>query len=130
MTVYLCGGINALTDSECNDWRTEAKAILRCATLDPMRRDYRGKESESWREIVDGDLVDIAASDCILVNATRPSWGTSMEIVYAWRAQKMIVAFVGQAAVSPWLRFHCDSVVCSLSEACAVVATASSISTD
>ena len=39
MIVYLCGGINNLTDSECNDWRTKAKETLKHKTLDPMRRD-------------------------------------------------------------------------------------------
>jgi nucleoside 2-deoxyribosyltransferase len=106
MITYLCGGINGLNDSDCRDWREVAKALLKTETLDPMRRDYRGKEDDSVEDIVAGDLVDIAQSDFILVNATRPSWGTAMEIVYAFQQGKRITAFVGGAKVSPWLRYH------------------------
>ena len=49
-TVYLCGGINGLTDGECNDWRTMAKEQIKGHEfLDPMRRDYRGREAERCR---------------------------------------------------------------------------------
>lgn len=106
MITYLCGGINGLSDADCRDWREVAKELLQTETLDPMRRDYRGKEDESVNEIVRGDLDDIAASDFILVNATKPSWGTAMEMVYAVTAGKTVVAFTGDARVSPWLRYH------------------------
>jgi hypothetical protein len=45
-TIYLCGGINKLSDSEATDWREAAKARLsgRYTFLDPMRRDYRVRE--------------------------------------------------------------------------------------
>lgn len=119
MTVYLCGGINGLSDSECRDWREVAKELLKADTLDPMRRDYRGKEDESVNEIVRGDLDDIGASSYVLVNATRPSWGTAMEIVYAYQRRKPIVAFVGDGRVSPWLRYHCGLIVQTVEEAVA-----------
>jgi len=114
-TTYLCGGINGLNDSSCQDWRDEATSKLRTEVLNPMRRDYRGKEDLSIEEIVKGDLADIQASDYILVNATRPSWGTAMEIVYA--KDKPVVAFTEGASVSPWLRFHCWKIVKTLDEA-------------
>jgi hypothetical protein len=103
---YLCGGINGLGDADCRDWREVAKSLLKTETLDPMRRDYRGREAEAVREIVEGDLEDIAQSDYVLVNATRPSWGTAMEIVYAAQCGKTVVAFTGGAPISPWLRYH------------------------
>lgn len=105
-TTYLCGGINGLSDEACRDWREVAKELLHTETLDPMRRDYRGREDEAVDEIVAGDLEDIVASDFILVNATRPSWGTAMEIVYAAQRSKTIVAFTGGSRISPWLRYH------------------------
>jgi nucleoside 2-deoxyribosyltransferase len=114
---YLCGGINGLGDAECRDWREVAKASLITDTLDPMRRDYRGKEDESVEDIVFGDLADIEVSDCVLVNASRPSWGTAMEIVYAFQLGKSIVAFSGGGAVSPWLRYHCTRIVATIEEA-------------
>lgn len=117
MTTYLCGGINGLSDAECRDWREVAKELLKTGTRDPMRRDYRGKEDESVMEIIHGDLDDIRESTFVLVNATRPSWGTAMEIVYAHYMCRHIVAFVGDGRVSPWLRFHCH-IVGTVEQAC------------
>ena len=117
MITYLCGGINGLTDSQCVDWRAIAHKHLTTDTLDPMRRDYRGREGEFVTEIVQGDLEDIRLSAFILVNALRPSWGTAMEIVYAYKLAKNIVSFVGTGAVSPWLRFHCTHVETTLEDA-------------
>lgn len=121
-TVYLCGGINGLTDADCKDWREEAKAALLPAgftVLDPMRRDYRGKEAESVDAIVHGDLFDIQASQIILVNVARPSWGTAMEIVYARKDvfRKRVVGFNCPEEPSPWLVFHCDKLFPTLAEA-------------
>lgn len=115
-TVYLCGGINGLTDAQCNDWRAHAKQHLNAHTLDPMRRDYRGREAESVNEIVYGDIDDIHASDIVLVNAMRPSWGTAMEIVYAFKCGRRIVS-VAQEPISPWLRFHSTRIFPTLAEA-------------
>jgi len=117
-TTYLCGGINGLTDSEATDWRTEAKRLLKTDTLDPMRRDYRGKEDESVDEIGAGDLEDINNSDFLLVNATRPSFGTAMEIVYATLWDKTIYAVVAPGPISPWLRYHVNGTFTNLQEAC------------
>lgn len=119
MITYLCGGINGLTDSQCRDWREIAKEQLKTDTLDPMRRDYRGKEDESVSDIVRGDLDDIqVSSDCLLVNAEKPSWGTAMEIVYAHQIGLPIVAFVlPESRISPWLRYHCSEVFLSLNAA-------------
>lgn len=106
-------------DAECRDWREVAKELLEADTLDPMRRDYRGKENESVHEIVRGDLDDIRAADYVLVNGTRPSWGTAMEILYAYEMRKPITAFIGEARVSPWLRYHCGQIFKTVEEACA-----------
>ena len=121
MKTYLCGGINGLSDSDCRDWREVAKGLLKTETLDPMRRDYRGKEDEAVNEIVFGDLEDITQCGFLLVNATRPSWGTAMEIVYGAIGERYIVAFVGDSRVSPWLRFHCNEIVRTVEEAVAVI---------
>lgn len=50
MIIYLAGPINGCTDAQANDWRTEAKRIAAergHTCLDPMARDYRGRESEA-----------------------------------------------------------------------------------
>lgn len=122
MTTYLCGGINGLSDADCRDWREVAKAGLRTETLDPMRRDYRGREDESVSEIVIGDLSDINQSGIVLANATRASWGTAMEIFYAASKGISVVAFVEpNARVSPWLRYFSKHVCESLADAIEVV---------
>lgn len=109
--IYLCGGINGLSDSECVDWREVAKGLLGAPTLDPMRRDYRGSEDDNVTQIVINDIEDIRQSNALLVNATRPSWGTAMEIVYAHRHNRPVFAFVGDTPrVSPWLKYHSHSI--------------------
>ena len=121
MIVYLCGGINGLSDSECRDWREIAKSLLHAETRDPMRRDYRGIEDAHVTDIVVGDLADINDSDFVLMNATRPSWGTGMEAFYAASKGKKVVAWVGERGsirVSPWLRYFCVEIHESLTKAC------------
>jgi nucleoside 2-deoxyribosyltransferase len=118
-TTYLCGGINGLEDSACKDWRETAKRLLVTKTLDPMARDYRGVEDQNVREIVENDVLDIESSDFLLVNVSRPSWGTAMEIVYAHRSGKPCFGFVEgpNQRISPWLRYHCVSVSDSMGQA-------------
>ena len=118
-TVYLCGAINGCRDGECKDWREVAKETLRGRfnVLDPMRRDYRGIDDQSVKEIVNGDYADIAVADIVLAAADRPSWGTAMEIHHAFQAFKVVVVVCGAERVSPWLRFHSTILVRTLAEA-------------
>jgi nucleoside 2-deoxyribosyltransferase len=117
-TTYLCGGINGLSDADCRDWRESAKSLLQTDTLDPMRRDYRGREDESVNEIVHGDYADIDASDFVLANVIRPSWGTAMEIHYAFTRGIPVIGWSGDAArISPWLRYHCVALHSALGAA-------------
>lgn len=116
MKGYLAGAINGMSDTEANGWRTDAKILMpHIEWLDPMSRDYRGKEAENVEAIVQGDLADIAASDVILVYAVRPSWGTAMEVVYAHQMEKIIVVVCERP--SPWLRFHATHCLPSLGQA-------------
>jgi len=93
------------------DWRERAKRdIPEIEWVDPMARDYRGRESENVREIVESDIADIASCDIIFVWAERPSWGTAMEIVYARQAGKRIVTYCS-GRISPWLQYHSSVVV-------------------
>lgn len=114
-TIYLCGGILGLSNDDCNTWREQAMKALLPATycddrhfnfLDPMDRDYRGREAESVNQIVVLDKIDIRDSDIILVNASRPSWGTAMEVLYAYDQNKVIISFTDGSKRSPWLSYH------------------------
>lgn len=112
--VYLCGPINGCNDGEANDWRTWVKERLPKSTraIDPMVRDYRGRESESYREIVELDKRDIRMCDVVVVMYTRPSVGTSMEIFYAWTLGiPVVVINESESATSPWLVYHSTSTV-------------------
>jgi len=117
MKVYLCGPINGCTDEESKNWREAAKAILP-DTLDPMRRDYRGREDQYVAQIVEGDKADIDECDALLVNYDKPSVGTSMEILYAWEKKKKIITVARpETRISPWLRYHSTQIVNSFNEA-------------
>jgi len=116
-TVYLCGPINGCADNECIDWREVVKHRLH-DTIDPMRRDYRGREAEYYSEIVELDKADIAASGVVLVNYDKPSVGTSMEILWAWLHKiPVVVVCCEDASISPWLRYHASKIVHSFDEA-------------
>jgi hypothetical protein len=99
---------------------------------DPMVRDYRGREDECWRDIVELDKVDILNSEYFLANCWQVSWGTAMEIHLAWewgtRGQSVhggphtvILVIPEGVRISPWLRYHSDHICTSLSEAQALL---------
>jgi nucleoside 2-deoxyribosyltransferase len=110
-TIYLAGPINGCTDDEAMAWRLFARQEIGrdWTILDPMDRDYRGRERDNATAIVNGDKADIRASDVVLVNATRATWGTAMEVHYAYTRRKRIVAF-GAVNPSPWLTHHSDEL--------------------
>lgn len=115
--IYLCGPINGCTNSECSDWRESVKT-WGFKTLDPMRRDYRGKEQDCVKEIVELDKIDVVNSDIILVNYVKPSVGTSMEILYAFERGKLIIVVSDKnTTISPWVKYHSQFIVNSFKEA-------------
>ncbi|MFA6043390.1 MAG: nucleoside 2-deoxyribosyltransferase [Phycisphaerales bacterium] len=120
MKVYLCGPINGCTDAQCIDWREEAKKEFPDA-IDPMRRDYRGKEAAWVQDLVHQDKRDVAACDVVLAYCPFPSVGTSMEVLLGWQLGKTVVAVVPDTErVSPWLCYHAN-VVASLEDAFAFI---------
>lgn len=117
-SIYLCGPINGCTDEECKDWRELVKTIWPGTCIDPMRRDYRGREHESRDEIVELDKIDVAKADALLVSCEKPSWGTAMEILYAWQIGKpVVVVCPGEMVLSPWLAYHSHRVCHSYADA-------------
>ncbi len=124
MRVYLCGPINGCNDSEANDWRTYCKDELDRlghTTINPMRRDYRGQEHVAGinQTIVELDKIDVAACDVLLVNYTKPSVGTAMEILFAWQLGKRVavVAVDDHSSLSPWLTYHAHNTFYSFRSA-------------
>lgn len=120
MKVYLCGAINNTNDHDCIDWREDSKKKLnKHIILDPMDRDYRGKENigDIYKKIVENDKLDIDEVDVLLVNYIKPSVGTSMEILYAWERKKIIVIIANQDTISPWLKYHNTKIFNTIDEA-------------
>ena len=129
MNVYMAGPINACSDGEAGDWRTELKNRLyedprHCVSpsnginfIDPMARDFRGIEGSHTDGIVEGDLMDIQASDIVIANCWKPSAGTSMEIFYARHVLgKHVIVLHPEGSVSPWLKYHSNDVVHSIDD--------------
>jgi nucleoside 2-deoxyribosyltransferase len=121
--VYLAGPINGCSDEECVYWRERAKTMLpEHECIDPMRRDYRGTETNAYVRLVHQDKEDIDRCDVLLVHYTRPSVGTAMEILYAWERNKFVILVhtTGQP-LSPWLLYHKHSQFDTLEAAAAYI---------
>lgn len=118
IAVYLAGPINGTSDRDCREWREAAKSMLGSGFrfLDPMERDYRGVESLFAEELVAADKRAIEMADLVLVNATKPSWGTAMEVLFAYSIKTAVVAFA-QPPASPWLMVHATFLCPSLDDA-------------
>lgn len=120
--IYLCGPIMDSTNEESTDWRSRAKERLsgKFVVLDPMRRNFRDREIDSANEIVDFDLQDVRDADILLVNYSKASIGTSMEVFYASHdLGKFVIAFSPYTYqdMSPWMVKHCTKILPSLDEA-------------
>lgn len=120
--IYLCGPIMDCAVGESKDWRTRAKERLagRFILLDPMRRNFRDKELDSSNEIVEFDLQDIRDADLVLVNYSKASLGTAMEVFYASHdLGKFVIAFspFDFKDCSPWMARFCTKILPSLETA-------------
>ena len=121
--IYLCGPINGRSDEDCNGWRIKAKALLaEFDTLDPMRRDYRNIEMVAAHQIIQNDKDDIDSSEGVLVYFDSPSFGTAMEIFYAFQEGLKVVA-VNASGVShsPWVEVHTHAITTDLPEGCEIL---------
>lgn len=86
---YMAGPINNCTDEEAYGWRRDLKKLDMpgIVWVDPLDRDYRGREMLNSKDIVQNDLEAIRKSDVVLAylwKEDQPYFGTSMEIMYAW----------------------------------------------
>jgi nucleoside 2-deoxyribosyltransferase len=121
--VYLAGPIFGKNDAECTGWRMAAIAWLNIkgfVPVDPMVRDYRGREDFNAEDIVGWDKDDIESCGTVLANVNEPSWGTAMELMYAMSFGKRVVAFATHSKcrrISPWVRCHTHAIYESLQRA-------------
>ena len=120
--IYLCGPISDCEEDQAKDWRTRAKERLagRFILLDPMRRNFRDNEIDSANEIVEFDLQDIRDADLLLVNYSKASIGTAMEVFYAAHDQgKFVIAFspIPYKECSPWMVRFATKILPTLGDA-------------
>jgi len=118
MRVYLAGPPFA------EEYRRRAAALVLAAgweLVDPMRRDFRGRTEGNERELVGGDLADIASCDAVLASFTAPDEGTAMEAWYAHAAGKRVVAYTGGSPPHPWTIYVADAVCADLEDAVAAL---------
>lgn len=122
-TVYLSGPIMYETEHEARRWREDAKRLLKgkFRILDPMRRNFKDREVDSANEIVEFDLLDVRESDILLVNYSKASIGTSMEVFYAAHdLGKFVVCFspFSFQECSPWMIRYATKILPCLEDAC------------
>ncbi|MCX7818102.1 MAG: nucleoside 2-deoxyribosyltransferase [Kiritimatiellae bacterium] len=120
--IYLCGPIMDEVDGHARAWRERAFELLgrEFSLLDPMRRNFKDREVDSANEIVEFDLQDVRDADIILVNYSKPSIGTAMEVFYASHVlHKFVIAFspFPFKDCSPWMVKYCTKILPSLEEA-------------
>ena len=127
-TIYLSGPIMDENAGAAREWREAAKLLLgeRFKLLDPMRRKFKDRQVDSANEIVEFDLQDLRDADIILVNYSKPSIGTSMEVFYAAHdLGRFVVAFspFEYKDCSPWMARYCTKILGSLEEAAEYITT-------
>jgi nucleoside 2-deoxyribosyltransferase len=120
--VYLSGPIMDEHPEAAATWRERAKEALRdqFTLLDPMRRNFKDREVDSANEIVEFDLQDVRDADILLVNYSKTSIGTAMEVFYAAHdLGKFVVAFspFSFRDCSPWMVRYCTKILPSLDAA-------------
>lgn len=119
LRIYLAGPIFSTTDED-QKWRQYVKEEILAKgfeVIDPLElRDYRGLEEGKTVKIVEKDLKDLKKSDILLIYAPKPSWGTAMEVVYAYLQSKQIITVAPENEISPWLKYHTDILVSSFEE--------------
>lgn len=124
--IYLSGPIMDEHPELASTWRERAKEQLRehFVLLDPMRRNFKDREVDSANEIVEFDLQDVRDADIVLVNYSKTSIGTAMEVFYASHdLGKFVVAFspFSFKDSSPWMVKHCTKILSSLDDAIAYI---------
>jgi len=115
-TIYLCGPIMDELADGAREWRQTATARLsnQFTILDPMRRNFKDREVDSANEIVEFDLQDVREADILLVNYSKASIGTAMEVFYAAHdLGKFVVAFspFDFQNCNPWMVRFCTKIL-------------------
>ena len=123
MKIYLAGAIWGIEDPVT--WRRKLTAQLPegWETIDPTQIELfveNEDEDEKACEIVEVDLAAIRMSDAFLARIDRPSWGTAMEMFYAYNLRIPVIGWIphgeavsewgGKRITPPWVKAHSDIV--------------------
>jgi nucleoside 2-deoxyribosyltransferase len=124
--IYLSGPIMDEHPELAATWRERAKEGLRdhFTLLDPMRRNFKDREVDSANEMVVFDLQVVRDADILLVNYSKTSIGTAMEVFFAAHdLGKFVVAFSPFCFqdCSPWMVRYCTKILPSLDAAVAYI---------
>jgi nucleoside 2-deoxyribosyltransferase len=123
--VFISGPIIGMEKQQ--DYRetiTEIAAKLGFEVIDPWKRErviYNGTEECWWDKVptfnfVQRDLDDADRCDIMVVYLPILSAGACMEMFYAKRKGKHVIVVSEVKCLSPWIVFHSDLIIKSLSE--------------
>jgi len=112
-SIYLTGSniepIESMGQLPEPDWRALAMSRLQrygLKVVNPLQLTWSASDREEGIERRVRRALDlIDQCDALLANLLRPSYGTAMEMFYAYRRGK-VVTVVGQSPFSPWVLSH------------------------
>ena len=121
--VYLAGPIKGCAEKDIHKWREYSIGMLNCKTVNPATRNFSGSESKDcMNEIVNPDKQEIKSCSILLANCWQVSVGTSMEILYAWERNKLIISVIPKNTfISAWIIAHSHRIFHELDEAIAYI---------
>lgn len=121
--IFLSGPIRGIPREESINWRNEATKILKddFTVVHALRGREDTETMPDSRLAIIRDKTDIDSSDIILVNDSFPNSGmigTSMEVIYAYERNKVIIVFGNSHEKDYWLDYHSHVRVDNLDKAC------------
>lgn len=124
--VFLSGPIRGLSREESLGWRIEAAKQLdgSCFIFHALRGREEKETMPDPRLAIIRDKNDIDDSDIILLNdsfSEASMIGTSMEILYGFMKNKVIIVFGRAHEKDYWLNYHIHARVDTLDEACKII---------
>lgn len=124
--IFLSGPIRGLTRQNSLGWRIKATKQLEGDFF--VSHALRGREDKEMmpdsRLAIIRDKNDIDDSDIILLNDSfleASMIGTSMEVLYGFMKNKVIIVFGRAHEKDYWLNYHIHVRVDTLDEACKII---------
>lgn len=123
--VFLSGPIRGLPREQSLGWRIKATELLKDFIVIHALRNREDKETlPDPRLAIIRDKKDIYESDILLINdefSDASMIGTSMETIYAYERNKVIIIFGEGHDKDYWLNYHSHARVKTLEDACRLI---------